>query len=48
MQELADRWTVILRAFPTHWAAVDPLPWVEPAGGGSAVSPPVRSGTPDT
>lgn len=29
MQGLADRWSVLLREHPTHWAAVDPLPWVK-------------------
>jgi lauroyl/myristoyl acyltransferase len=27
LQELADRWTMTLRAHPEHWAAVYPLTW---------------------
>jgi KDO2-lipid IV(A) lauroyltransferase len=30
LQELADRWTVSLRAHPEHWAAVYPLTWRAP------------------
>lgn len=30
LQELADRWTVQLRAHPEHWAAVYPIAWREP------------------
>jgi lauroyl/myristoyl acyltransferase len=33
MQALADAWSEIIRAYPTHWAAVDPIPWRD---GGSA------------
>lgn len=27
LQQLVDRWTVVLRAYPEHWAAVYPLTW---------------------
>ncbi len=29
LQELADRWSAMLRAHPEHWAAVYPISWVE-------------------
>lgn len=29
LQELADRWSAMLRAHPEHWAAVYPVSWVE-------------------
>ena len=29
MQAVADAWTLLLRRHPTHWAAVDPLPWLD-------------------
>ena len=29
LQELADRWSAMLRAHPEHWAAVYPIRWVE-------------------
>jgi hypothetical protein len=27
LQQLADRWTISLRAHPEHWAAVYPMTW---------------------
>ena len=30
LQELAERWTVALRAYPEHWAAVYPMTWRAP------------------
>lgn len=27
MQALADVWSEVIRAYPTHWAAVYPMPW---------------------
>jgi hypothetical protein len=27
LQDLADRWTHSLRAYPEHWAAVYPMTW---------------------
>lgn len=39
MQAVADIWTPLLRAHPTQWAAVDPLPWREPVRD-SPVPPP--------
>jgi len=31
LQELADRWSAMLRAHPEHWAAVYPIAWVPTA-----------------
>jgi len=31
LQELADRWSEVLRAHPDQWAAVYPLDWIPPA-----------------
>jgi lauroyl/myristoyl acyltransferase len=29
MQQLADSWSAVIRAHPTQWAAVYPLPWLD-------------------
>jgi lauroyl/myristoyl acyltransferase len=28
MQQLADSWSAVIRAHPTQWAAVYPMPWL--------------------
>ena len=42
MQAVADVWTPLLRAHPTQWAAVEPLPWLGPVRDSQA--PPRRAG----